>query len=85
MVQDWEYTHDLPYRYQTQYRSAKSLLVMKADAGLWSPSRCRNTKRAPNITTTKWVAFEGSAVMQRAMSRCEALAFRHRWAEVPSS
>ena len=41
-----EYTYDLPYRYQAQYRSAQ-VAAKEADAGLWSPSTCAgNTKRA---------------------------------------
>lgn len=41
-----EYTYDLPYRYQAQYRSAQ-VAAKETDAGLWSPSTCAgNTKRA---------------------------------------
>lgn len=41
-----EYTYDLPYRYQAQYRSAQ-VAAKETAAGLWSPSTCAgNTKRA---------------------------------------
>ena len=41
-----EYTYDLPYRYQAQYRSAQ-VAAKETDAGLWSPSTCAGTRSVP--------------------------------------
>lgn len=47
-----EYTYDLPYKYQTEFKAAKKA-AQENQLGLWSPATCNGDTASSSVTTTQ--------------------------------